>query len=57
MVGGLVLGILKVVLIIVLPDALAGLRDAAVFFIVGAILVWRPQGLLGKKAELGDKTA
>ena len=56
-VGGLVLGILEVVLIIVLPDALAGLRDAAVFFIVGAILVWRPQGLLGKKAELGDKTA
>jgi branched-chain amino acid transport system permease protein len=57
MVGGLVLGILEVVLIIVLPDALASLRDAAVFFIVGAILVWRPQGLLGKKAELGDKTA
>ena len=56
-VGGLVLGILEVVLIIVLPDILAGLRDAAVFFIVGAILVWRPQGILGKKAELGDKTA
>jgi branched-chain amino acid transport system permease protein len=56
-VGGLVLGILEVVLIIILPDAMAGLRDAAVFFIVGAILVWRPQGLLGKKAELGDKTA
>ena len=56
-IGGLVLGILEVTLIIVLPDALAGLRDAAVFFIVGAILVWRPQGILGKKAELGDKTA
>ena len=56
-VGGLVLGVLEVTLIIILPDILAGLRDAAVFFIVGAILVWRPQGLLGKKAELGDKTA
>ena len=56
-VGGLVLGILEVVLIILLPDFLAGLRDAAVFFIIGAILVGRPQGILGKKAELGDKTA
>ncbi|MEN2978269.1 branched-chain amino acid ABC transporter permease [Tistrella bauzanensis] len=56
-VGGLLLGFVEVMLIVILPDKLAGLRDASVFLIVGAILVFRPQGILGRRVELGDKTA
>lgn len=56
-VGGLLLGLVEVMLIVLLPDRLAGLRDASVFLIVGVILVFRPQGILGRRVELGDKTA
>ncbi|MBJ3778472.1 branched-chain amino acid ABC transporter permease [Acuticoccus mangrovi] len=53
--GGLVLGILEVVLQATLPSDVAGFRDAIVFLLVGAALIWRPTGLLGTRAELGDK--
>lgn len=56
-VGGLLLGVTEVALVVALPDRLAGLRDASVFLIVAAILVLRPQGILGRRVELGDKTA
>lgn len=56
-VGGLLLGFTEVALVVALPDRLAGLRDASVFLIVAAILVLRPQGILGRRVELGDKTA
>lgn len=56
-VGGLVLGVLEVVILLVLPQGLGGFRDAAVFFVVGAILVWRPEGLLGRKGEFGGQGA
>jgi len=52
-VGGLLLGGLEVAILLLLPEGLGGLRDAAVFFGVGALLVWRPQGLVGRKGELG----
>ena len=47
-VGGFALGILEVLFEIVLPDALAGFRDAFVFLLVGLILVARPQGIFGR---------
>jgi len=34
---------------------MAGFKDATVFLIVGILLVWRPQGLVGRTVELGDK--
>ena len=48
-VGGFALGILEVLFEIVLPDALAGFRDAFVFLLVGLILVARPQGIFGRR--------
>lgn len=46
-VGGLVLGVLSSLLGTYLPDGLVPFRDAIVFSIPVAILVVRPQGLLG----------
>ena len=54
-VGGLMLGILDVAILVALPQKYGGLRDAITFLIVGGVLVWRPQGLLGRTVELGDK--
>lgn len=54
-VGGLVLGGAEVFLQAVLPSNIAGFRDAFVFLLVGLVLVAKPEGLMGKKAELGDK--
>ncbi|MEG6509171.1 branched-chain amino acid ABC transporter permease [Methyloligella sp. 2.7D] len=54
-VGGLSLGMLEVLLQATLPSEVAGFRDAIVFLLVGAVLIWRPTGLLGKRVELGDK--
>ena len=56
-VGGFVLGAIEVLILVILPQSLGGLKDAAVFGLVGALLVWRPQGLVGKTIELGDKEA
>ncbi len=55
LVGGLVLGCAEVFLQVVLPSQVAGFRDAFVFLMVGLILVMKPEGLVGKKVELGDK--
>ena len=54
-VGGFVLGFIEVFILISLPHAMAGFKDATVFLIVGILLVWRPQGLVGRTVELGDK--
>jgi branched-chain amino acid transport system permease protein len=56
-VGGFALGAIEVLILVILPQSLGGLRDAAVFGLVGALLVWQPQGLVGKTVELGDKEA
>ena len=53
--GGFILGALEVFFQIALPGSVAGYRDAFVFALVSAILVWRPQGLLGVKHQFGDK--
>lgn len=55
LVGGLVLGCLEVFLQSVLPSHIAGYRDAFVFLLVGMVLVLKPEGLVGKRVELGDK--
>lgn len=54
-VGGLVLGGAEVFLQAFLPSDIAGFRDAFVFLLVGLVLVAKPEGLMGKRAELGDK--
>lgn len=54
-VGGISLGVIEVILQATLSQDIAGFRDAIVFLLVGAVLIWRPTGLLGKKVELGDK--
>lgn len=56
-VGGFALGAIEVLILVIMPQDWGGLRDAAVFGLVGALLVWRPQGLVGKTIELGDKEA
>jgi branched-chain amino acid transport system permease protein len=56
-VGGFALGAIEVLILVIMPQHLSGLRDAAVFGMVGAVLVWRPQGLIGRTIELGDKEA
>jgi branched-chain amino acid transport system permease protein len=53
--GGLLLGAFEVFLQVVLPPDVAAYRDAIAFSVVGLILVLYPQGLLGKRTELGDK--
>lgn len=55
LVGGLALGIMEVFLQAVLPHDIAGYRDAIVFLLVGLVLVARPEGLVGRRVELGDK--
>jgi len=54
-VGGLILGFLEVAILVLLPQKFGGLTDAVVFSIVGILLVLRPQGLMGRTVELGDK--
>ena len=54
-VGGMVLGFLDVAILVALPQKFGGLRDALTYFLVGVVLFWRPQGLLGRTVELGDK--
>lgn len=55
LVGGLALGALEVSLQSMLPPDIAGYRDAFVFLLVGLVLVLKPEGLVGQRAELGDK--
>jgi branched-chain amino acid transport system permease protein len=53
--GGMLLGFLDVAIIVLLPQDYGGLRDAIAYSIIAALLAWRPDGLLGRKVELGDK--
>lgn len=53
--GGLLLGFLEVAILVLLPQQYGGLRDAITFLIIAMLLVWRPDGLLGRRMELGDK--
>ncbi len=53
--GGLALGAAEVLFQIVLPDSIAGYRDAFVFLLVAGVLIVRPQGLFGRKYQFGDK--
>jgi branched-chain amino acid transport system permease protein len=45
--GGLILGVLEVLLVGYLPDALGQFRDAYVFLVLILVLLVRPSGLLG----------
>ena len=49
-VGGFLLGTLTVLLQVALPDSLAAYREAFVFAVVIALLIMRPQGLMGQAA-------
>jgi branched-chain amino acid transport system permease protein len=53
--GGMLLGFIEVGLLVALPQELGGLKEALTYGIVIAILVYRPEGLLGQRRELGDK--
>jgi branched-chain amino acid transport system permease protein len=46
-----VLGFIEVLLQAWLPDAALPFKDAVALVIVIAILLWRPQGLLGKATD------
>ena len=50
-VGGYAVGIASVVLSAVLPEDIRPFKEACVFLIVIIVLLWRPQGLVLKKAS------
>lgn len=54
-VGGMLLGFIEVGLLVALPQEYGGLKDVFTYVIIIAILVYRPEGLLGSRVELGDK--
>ena len=54
-VGGLLLGFIEVGMLVILPDRYGDFKDSLTFAIVVAILIYRPEGLFGKRVELGDK--
>jgi branched-chain amino acid transport system permease protein len=56
-VGGMALGVFEVMLQAFLPQEVTAFRDAIVFTAVAVVLVVFPEGLLGRKVELGDKEA
>lgn len=49
--GGFLLGIVSVALQAFLPEAWRPYRDAFVFLLFIAFLLWRPQGLLARRAD------
>lgn len=55
-VGGFALGIAEVGLQVLLPPDIAGFRDAIVFLLIGVLLVFRPQGILGERPDFGEKS-
>lgn len=55
-VGGFALGIAEVALQVLLPPEIAGFRDAFVFLLIGIVLVFRPQGILGERPDFGEKS-
>lgn len=54
--GGFALGISEVMLQVILPDYMAGFRDAFIFTAVGVLLLVRPQGILGERPDFGEKS-
>ena len=50
-VGGFLLGFIEVTLQAWLPQAALPFKDAVALTIVIAILLWRPQGLLGRATD------
>jgi branched-chain amino acid transport system permease protein len=54
-VGGMLLGFLEVAILTFLPQQYGGLNDAIAYGIIAALLIWRPEGLLTRRVELGDK--
>lgn len=54
--GGLVLGVAEVMMQVVLPESMAGFRDAFIFTAVGVLLLVRPQGILGERPDFGEKS-
>ncbi|WP_413865418.1 branched-chain amino acid ABC transporter permease [Albidovulum sp.] len=55
-IGGLVLGVAEVMMQVVLPESMAGFRDAFIFIAVGVLLLVRPQGILGERPDFGEKS-
>ncbi len=55
-VGGFALGIAEIALQVLLPQEIAGFRDAIVFLLIGIVLVFRPQGILGERPDFGEKS-
>jgi branched-chain amino acid transport system permease protein len=53
--GGMLLGFIEVGLLVALPQEYGGFKDALTYVIIVALLVYRPEGLLGQRIELGDK--
>ncbi len=39
-----------------LPENIAGFRDAFVFTGVGLLLLFRPQGIIGQRPDFGEKS-
>ena len=54
--GGFVLGVTEVLLQVLLPEKIAGFRDAFVFTAVGLLLLFRPQGIIGQRPDFGDQS-
>ncbi len=55
-IGGLALGVAEVMMQVVLPESMAGFRDAFIFTAVGVLLLVRPQGILGERPDFGEKS-
>ena len=53
--GGFLLGAVEVAMLVLLPQEYGGMKDAFVFGIIAMVLVWRPDGILSKPTEKGDK--
>ncbi|MCC5987120.1 MAG: branched-chain amino acid ABC transporter permease [Pararhodobacter sp.] len=55
--GGMVLGFIEVGLLVLLPAEYGGIKETLTYCIVIALLLLRPEGLMGTRRELGDKEA
>ena len=53
--GGFLLGAIEVAMLVLLPQSYGGMKEAFVFGIIALILVWRPEGILSRTVEKGDK--
>jgi branched-chain amino acid transport system permease protein len=54
-VGGMLLGFIEIGMLVILPDRYGDFKEALTYAIVVGILIYRPEGLFGKRVELGDK--